>query len=159
MRILDAIDARILLAQEAPRDRSLLEIAAALHLSRNTVQARLKRLRDEGVLAAPSQRISTTALGRPLLAFITLSVAQPHIDAVYAAITAIPEVVEAHTVTGEADLMVRVVATDTTDLHRVTQAIQLAPGVLRSNTSIATTEVIPHRVTGLLRQLARDAGH
>ena len=125
MRILDAIDARILLAQEAPRDRSLLEIAAALHLSRNTVQARLKRLRDEGVLAAPSQRISTTALGRPLLAFITLSVAQPHIDAVYAAITAIPE----------------------------------APGVLRSNTSIATTEVIPHRVTGLLRQLARDAGH
>lgn len=60
--------------------------------------------------------------------------------------------------TGEADLMVRVVARDTTDLYRVTQAIQLAPGVMRSNTSIATTEVIPHRVTGLLRHIARDAG-
>lgn len=155
MRLLDAIDARILLAQDQDPELSLMGVAKMLKLSRNTVQARLKRLRDDGVLAMPNQRVAAGALGRPLLAFVSLSVAQQQIDAVYATIESIPEVTEAHTVTGGADLLLRVVAMDTADLHRVTQAIQLAPGVRRSDTAIATTEVIPYRMSGLLRLLVR----
>ncbi|WEH19882.1 Lrp/AsnC family transcriptional regulator [Streptomyces sp. VNUA24] len=154
MHSLDAVDARILLALDSSPEASLIEIAARLGVSRNTVHARLKRLRDSGALGAPSGRLPAAALGRPLLAFVTLSVAQQQIDSVYAAIGAIPEVVEAHTMTGDADLMLRVVARDTVDLHRVTQRVQLVPGVQRSSTSIATTEVIPHRMSLLLHRLA-----
>ncbi|MGW1272293.1 Lrp/AsnC ligand binding domain-containing protein [Streptomyces sp. NPDC002491] len=35
-----------------------------------------------------------------------------------------PEVIEAHTTTGDADLMLRVVARDTVDLHRIPQAMR-----------------------------------
>ncbi|EMY33504.1 AsnC family transcriptional regulator [Arthrobacter crystallopoietes BAB-32] len=154
MYSLDAIDARILLARDSSQDASLIEIGNRLGVSRNTVHARLKRLRDADALGPPSAALSPAALGRPLLAFVTLSVSQQSIDSVYAAIAAIPEVVEAHTTTGDADLMLRVVASDTVDLHRITQSIQLAPGVQRSSTSVATTEVIPHRMSLLLQRLA-----
>lgn len=156
MYSLDTIDARILLARDSSPDASLIEIASSLGLSRNTVHARLRRLRDAGAFGPPSAGLSPTALGRPLLAFVTLSVSQQQIDSVYAAIAAIPEVIEAHTATGDADLMLRVVARDTVDLHRVTQSIQLAPGVQRSSTSIATTEVIPLRMSSLLHRVAAD---
>lgn len=156
MYSVDAIDARILLARDSSQDASLIELGNRLGLSRNTVHARLKRLRDAEALRSPSAALSPSSLGRPLLAFVTLSVSQQSIDSVYAAITAIPEVVEAHTTTGDADLMLRVVASDTADLHRITQSIQLAPGVQRSSTSVATTEVIPHRMSPLLQRLAAE---
>ncbi|MGV0813480.1 Lrp/AsnC family transcriptional regulator [Mycolicibacterium boenickei] len=151
---LDAVDARILLARDSSREASLIEIGTRMKVSRNTVHARLKRLAEGGALGPPSAALSPVAVGRPLLAFVTLSVSQQEVNAVYAAIRAIPEVIEAHTTTGDADLMLRVVARDTVDLHRITQNIQLAPGVHRSSTAIATTEVIPHRMSPLLQQLA-----
>lgn len=153
MYSLDAIDARILLARDSFPDASYIELGNRLGLSRNTIHARLKRLQQEA-LGSASAALAPSSLGRPLTAFVTLSVSQQSIDSVYAKITAIPEVVEAHTTTGEADLMLRVVARDTVDLHRITQSIQLAPGVQRSNTSIATTEVIPYRISSLLQEMA-----
>lgn len=77
-------------------------------------------------------------------------------NSVYRTIATIPEIIEAHTTTGDADLMLRVVARDTVDLHRIIQAVQSAQGVQRSNTSITTTEVVPHRMSPLLQQLAAD---
>lgn len=153
---LDAVDAQILLARDSDMDASLIEISARLGISRNTVHARLKRLRGGGSLRPPSSALLPAALGRPLLAFVTVSVSQQDIDQVYAAIAAIPEVTEAHTTTGDADLMLRVVARDTVDLHRITQRIQLAPGVHRSSTVIATTEVIAPRMSLLLQRIAGD---
>lgn len=154
MYSLDAVDARILLARDSALDTPLIDTAAGLGLSRNTVHARLRRLREGGVLATPSTTVLPEALGRPLLAFVTLSASQQGIAAVYATLASIPEVVEAHTTTGDADLMLRVVARDTVDLHRITQQIQLAPGVQRTSTSIATTQVVAHRMAPLLEGLA-----
>lgn len=156
MYTLDAVDARILLARDEAQDAPLIEIAGRLGVSRNTVHARLKRLRESDALRPPSTALLSGSVGRPLLAFVTLSVSQREIDSVYRTIVAIPEVVEAHTTTGDADLMLRVVAQDTVDLHRITQTIQSAPGVQRSSTSIATTEVVPHRMSALLQQLSSD---
>lgn len=157
MYSLDAVDARILLVRDQSIDASLIEIATQLGISRNTVHARLKRLRDLGALGAPSTSLIAGSVGRPVLAFVTLSVSQQHIDAVYEVLAGIPEVIEAHTTTGDSDLMLRVVARDTVDLHRITQRIQLAPGVHRSSTSIATTEVVPHRMAPLLQTVIADA--
>lgn len=154
---LDSVDARILLARDDAQEASLIELGGRLGLSRNTIHARLKRLRQQEVLGDPSSTLAPSSIGRPLLAFVTVSVSQQEISSVYEIIAGIPEVVEAHTTTGDADLMLRVVARDTVDLHRITQNIQSAPGVQRSNTSVATTEVIPHRMSALLQQLATQA--
>lgn len=154
MYSVDAIDARILLARDSFPDASYIELGNRLGLSRNTIHARLKRLQHAEALGSPSSSLAPSSLGRPLTAFVSLSVSQQSIDSVYARITAIPEVVEAHTTTGDADLILRVVARDTVDLHRITQSIQSAPGVQRSNTAIATTEVIQYRMSPLLQEVA-----
>ena len=154
MYTLDAVDARILLARDSAQEASLIELGNRLGLSRNTVHARLKRLRQTSALGSPSATLSPSSLERPLIAFVTLSVSQQLIDSVYDTISGIPEIVEAHTTTGDADLMLRVVARDTVDLHRITQSIQMAPGVQRSSTCVATTEVIPYRMSSLLEDLA-----
>lgn len=153
MHELDATDARILLERDRRHDATLIEIAQRLGISRNTVHARWKRLHEAGALRPASSSLLPAAVGRPLMAFVTLSVSQQEINAVYATLREIPEVVEAHTTTGHADLTVRVVARDTEDLHRITQRIQLAPGVQRSSTSIATTEVIAQRMELLIGTL------
>lgn len=156
MYIIDETDARVLLARDSFPDAPLIELAGRLGLSRNTIHARLKRLREQNAIGNSSAALIPANIGKPLLAFVRLSVSQQSIESVYDALSAIPEVIEAHTTTGDADLILRVVASDTNDLHRITQEIQLAPGVQRSITSIATTEVIPRRMTPLLQELILD---
>ena len=60
-----------------------------------------------------------------------------------------------HAVTGDGDLLARVVALDTADLYRVTELILQAPGVVRASTSIALLEVQPMRIAPLLVQSAQ----
>jgi DNA-binding Lrp family transcriptional regulator len=152
---LDATDARILLALDDDPQASTMALATRLGLARNTVHARLRRLEDDGTLGEHSRRVDTTALGRPLLAFMTLSVSQRDAQAeTAAALAAIPEVVEVLATTGDADLLARVVAVDTADLYRITELVLAAPGVVRASTSIALVEVVPLRIAPLLHERA-----
>ena len=89
-----------------------------------------------------------------LTAFVEHAVRQGAVDAALAELRKIPEIIEIHSTTGDADLLLRVVARDTTDLHRITNLMLETPGVLRTNTSIALLEVMPLRLTDLLRQTA-----
>jgi len=152
---IDATDARILLALDEDPQSSTMALATRLGLARNTVHARLRRLEDDGALQAHSRRVDTGALGRNLLAFMTLSVSQRESPAdTAAALAAIPEVVEVLATTGDADLLARVVAVDTADLYRITEQVLAAPGVQRASTSIALADVVPLRVAPLLRERA-----
>ena len=56
---LDAVDAQILLARDCDMDASLIEISARLGISRNTVHARLKKLREGVALRPPSLAVSS----------------------------------------------------------------------------------------------------
>ncbi|SCX56902.1 DNA-binding transcriptional regulator, Lrp family [Klenkia marina] len=155
MHTLDATDARILLALDDDPQASTMALATRLGLARNTVHARLRRLEDDGTLQAHSRRVDAGALGRPLLAFMTLSVTQRDAQAgTAAALAAIPEVVEVLATTGDADLLARVVAVDTADLYRITELVLAAPGVERASTSIALVEVVPLRIAPLLHERA-----
>lgn len=71
-----------------------------------------------------------------------------------AEIAAVGEVCEVHAITGDADLLLRVVARDTADLYRITSLILGCTGVPRSNTTISMVEVVPLRMRPLLRRMA-----
>jgi DNA-binding Lrp family transcriptional regulator len=150
MRHLDALDARILLALDADPRATTVALADRLGLARNTVQARLKRLEEDGQLREFNRRVDPAALGRPLMALITLSISQRVGRPTSEAILRIPEVVELLVTTGEGDLLARVVARDTEDLHRITNLLLEAPGVVRSNTTIVLQQVQPFSVRSLL---------
>ena len=152
MRTLDATDARILLALDADPDATVVALAERLGMSRNTVQARLRRMQDSGALGEYSRRLEPAALGYPLMAFMTLSLTQREGDRAAKQIARIPEVVEILATTGDGDLLVRVVARDTADLYRITNLVLAAPGVVRTSTSIVLQEVAPNSLEGLLRR-------
>lgn len=152
---LDALDARILLALDEDPDATVLALAQHLGVARNTVNARLRRMAGAGALAAPSRRLEPAALGYPMVAFVSIELSQGAGRAAMAALLDLPEVVEMHSTTGEADLLLRLVARDTADLHRLTHEIVAVEGVVRTNTSISLFQELPLRHSALL---ARAAG-
>ncbi|WP_433893971.1 Lrp/AsnC family transcriptional regulator [Streptomyces sp. CA-111067] len=153
----DALDARILrLLLEQPRT-SVREYARILGVARGTLQARLERLERDGVTTAAGPRVSPAALGHPVLAFVRLEVTQGRLDEVAAALAAVPEVVEAYSITGGCDLASRVVAPDNARLEDIVQRLGRLPGVLRTTTEIALRERVPHRVLPLVESVGRGA--
>ena len=71
----------------------------------------------------------------------------------------IPEVIEVHTITGAADLLVRLVSRSNADLQRVIDDVVRDPAVVRASTSIALDTPVRHRTGPLVRSVAgRPAG-
>jgi DNA-binding Lrp family transcriptional regulator len=134
----------------------VLGASRALGVARGTVQARLERLESAGVLTSWAPTIDPAALGFPVSAFATLEISQHSAtgtgghDPVAEHLRAIPEVLEAHTITGAADVMVRLVARSNADLQRVIDRVVSAPDVVRAATVIVLATEIAPRVLPLL---------
>lgn len=151
---MDALDAKLLLLlTDVPR-LGVLECARRLGVARGTVQARLDRLAEQGVLGGFPPEVNLAGIGYGLTAFAVIEIAQGSRTEVAAGLAAIDQVCEAHATTGQGDLFVRVVARDHEDLQRVIDRVVNLPGVRRTNTSLALTTPIPPRVRPLLERIA-----
>jgi DNA-binding Lrp family transcriptional regulator len=148
---LDELDRSLLvLLLERPR-AGLREHARTLGVARGTVAARFLRLQEAGVISGLGPHVAPRAFGYSMLAFVHLDLTQGYLDSVIAELTAIPEVVEAYTVTGDGDVVCHVVAHDTAELERVIQQLIAVPGVVRTRSQIALNQRIPHRTLPLVR--------
>ncbi|MFE2040588.1 Lrp/AsnC family transcriptional regulator [Streptomyces sp. NPDC059477] len=153
--VVDSTDARILLALAREPRATVQALAQRLGLSRNTVQARLAKLELSGALGSRERWVVPGALGYPLTAFVTLRVDQHRLPEVADALAAIPEVVEVFGLSGDTDLLARVVAADAEDLYRIAGQILAGPGVERTSTALAIRELVSHRLTPLLERVSR----
>jgi DNA-binding Lrp family transcriptional regulator len=151
MPSLDGLDRALLkLLLTEPR-LGVLETSRRLGVARGTAQARITRLEQAGVLRDWAPSVDPTSMGFPVLAFATLEVHQGSGHTSIAAhLRSIPEVLEAHTTTGQGDLLCRIVARDHADLQRVLDAITASGLVSRTSTVISLTNEVPHRVAQLL---------
>lgn len=148
---LDELDrSLLLLLLEQPR-AGLREHARILGVARGTVAARFLRLQESGVLSGLAPQVSPAAFGYRMLAFVHLDLTQGMLESVIEDLAAIPEVIEAHTVTGDGDVLCQVVARDTAELERVIQGLIAVPGVVRTRSQMALTQRIPHRTLPLVR--------
>ncbi|MBA2559136.1 MAG: Lrp/AsnC family transcriptional regulator [Propionibacteriales bacterium] len=156
---LDPLDARLLSLFAAEPRIGVMEASRRLGVARGTVQARLDRLERIGVVQGWGPDLDPDALGYPVTAFVTLEIRQGggH-DIVGDHLALIPEVLEAHTVTGPGDLWCRVVARSNTDLQRVLDAVVSSPGIERSATTISLARQIDHRVLPLVRSITAHTG-
>ena len=154
---IDGLDAALLELFGAEPRIGVLEASRRLGVARGTVQARMDRMQRAGVIADLAPTVDPAALGYPVTAFVSLEIAQ-HLGrvAVVDHLTLIPEVIEAHTITGSADLLVRLVARDNTDLQRVIDEVVADRAVLRAATVIALRTPIPLRTAPLVRAAADD---
>jgi len=158
MYSLDKTDTQLLRAlSEDPRS-TFVALAQRLGLSRNTVQARMARLEESNTFLAFDRRINPVVLGYPLTAFIEVHVQQKRLVQIVAELAEIPEIVQAHGMSGQADLLVRVVCMDADDLFRIDGTILACEGVERTETSLAMGEVIPFRLAPLLERGLKPGG-
>jgi Lrp/AsnC family leucine-responsive transcriptional regulator len=112
---LDAIDRHILEALQADGRLSVVELADKVGLSPSPCLRRLKRLEADGHVAGYRALLSRERIGLGLTVFVGVRV-DGHRDAnataLQQAIKAMPQVVSAHLVSGEADFLLEVVVPD-----------------------------------------------
>jgi DNA-binding Lrp family transcriptional regulator len=152
---IDSLDAALIELLAAEPRVGVLEASKRLRVARGTVQARLERLQERGVITGYGPEVDPAALGYEVTGFITLEIRQAggH-DPVAERLAAIPEVLEVHTITGAGDMLCRVVARSNADLQRVIDAIVSAEGVVRSATLISLAAQVPYRILPLVRAAA-----
>ena len=149
---LDALDARIVELLEAEPRIGVLEMSRRLAVARGTVQARLDKLIARGAIKGFGPEVLPEAIGFGVMSFVTLEISQRYGHrAVTDHLAEIPEVLEAHTITGSGDVLCRIVARSNADLQRVIDQIVGYEGIVRASTIIALAELIPYRTLPLVR--------
>ena len=153
---LDHVDLELLNALADDPRATVVALAERLGLSRNTVQARMGKLERSGVFLSYERAMSPRVLGFPLEAMISVTVRQAELPRITAELAHVPEVVQAHGLSGQADLLVHAVARDTQHLFEVDARILAIDGVERTETSLVMDEVIGYRIRPLLAEARRQ---
>ncbi len=148
--IWDGLDARLIGLLRSTPNLPVVEMARRLDVARGTVQARLDRLIRDGLIVGFGPDLDRTAAGFGVLAFTTLEIAQGSDAPILAGLDDIPEVLEAHAVTGPGDLHLRIVARSNEHLHDVLQRILELPGITRTETHLALHTSIDRTVADLV---------
>src|SRR5690606_23783668 len=107
---MDVLDARLVGLMRATPNLPVVEMARRLGVARGTVQARIARLHDSGVVTGYGPDLGRVAAGYSVLAFTTLEIAQGNDASIVDGLAEVPEVLEVHAVTGPGDLHCRIVA-------------------------------------------------
>jgi Lrp/AsnC family leucine-responsive transcriptional regulator len=97
----DRIDWKILELLQRDARMTNTEIGKIVGLSQPAVTARIRALEDAGVIEMYSARINARALGHEITAIIRLRTSHDKINQCLKAFNAIPEILEAHRITGE----------------------------------------------------------
>lgn len=156
MGSLDHVDLELLNALADDHRATVVALSERLGLSRNTVQARMAKLDRSGVFLSFERAMAPAELGFPIEAMLSVTVHQAHLPRITAELALIPEVLQAHGLSGQVDLLVRVAARDTQHLFDVDARILAIEGVERTETSLVMGEVIGYRVRPLLEEARRE---
>jgi DNA-binding Lrp family transcriptional regulator len=147
---IDELDARLLHELDAAPRVGVLELSRRLGVARATVQARLDRLVRRGIIATFAPTLNPEALGFGVTAFATLEIRQGRGAQVLDHLRSIPEVLEVHTITGQGDMLCRLVARSNDDLQHVLNRVTEYEEIVRTSTVIALSNPISHRVLPLV---------
>jgi DNA-binding Lrp family transcriptional regulator len=153
---IDALDSRLLLELRANPRVGVVEISRRLGVARGTAQARMDKLAARGVITGFGPEVEPARMGYPVLAFISLEIVQGRLEEAVATLARVPEVLEVHGVTGDRDLLCRVVARDNTHLQDVINAMLHTGAVQRSTSAISMTRQIPYRIEPLIAAAGTD---
>ena len=151
----DDLDARLIEALAAQPRAGVLELARQLGVARGTVQARMDKLQQRGVITGFGPQLDPAALGYEVLAFTTLEIAQGRLADVVEHLRDIPEVLEAHATSGPGDLHCRLVARNNAHLQDVINRVLEVQGISRTTTVLALSDQIPYRVLPLVSSRTR----
>jgi DNA-binding Lrp family transcriptional regulator len=131
---MDAIDTALLTLLHENARMSVTDLAAKLGVARSTVQARMERLEQSGIIAGYTVR--STAAEPALRAFVSVKLDPRAQAAVEAGLRRLAAVQTVYSVAGPYDLLVRTGAPNSQQLDEALDAIRAMPGVQETMTSI-----------------------
>jgi DNA-binding Lrp family transcriptional regulator len=143
IRLVDGVDRQILALLVEDGRRTYDDIGRQVSLSAPAVKRRVDRLRRTGALRGFTAVVDHTALGTSTEALIELFFAPGTLlEEVAATLQRHPEVVEAWSVTGDADAIARVRARDNADLERVIIELQSNGEVERTRSQVVLSRLV-----------------
>ncbi|GGL17303.1 AsnC family transcriptional regulator [Sphaerisporangium melleum] len=151
---LDDLDGRLIATMRTHPRVGLTELARLLGVARGTVQARVDKLVGRGVIGDFGPTIVPAEMGYPILAFVSLQIAQGRLTEAVQALESVPEILEVYGTSGQGDLLCRVVARSTVQLQEIIARVLSSPAVQRTDTTIALSTQIPYRIEPLLKSAA-----
>lgn len=139
---MDATDRRILADLVEDGRRSFATIGARVGLSAPAVKRRVDRLRDEGVIKSFTVVVDPDAMGWKVEAFVELF-CQGRVppSMIRAMLSDIPEVQAAFTVTGDADAMVNIRASDMQHFEEVLETVRDHDGVKQTRSTVVLSRL------------------
>ena len=135
-----------------------LELSRITRVARATVQSRLTKMEQAGVISGYGPDIDLVRAGHPVLAFVTLEIAQGSLDAVSAELDQLPNVLEAYVTSGTADVVCKIAATSHEDLQSSLLRISASPSIVRSTSVIVLSELVSPRDLPMLRKGVAEVG-
>ncbi|GAA1273033.1 AsnC family transcriptional regulator [Planotetraspora silvatica] len=140
---LDELDRTIIRALVEDARSTYAEIGAQVGLSAPAVKRRVDRLVATGAITGFSARIEPSALGWTTEAYVELFCRGKTSPAeIGAAVAVHPEVISACTVTGEADALLHIRATDVRDVERIIERLAAEPFVVRTKSAIVLSRLV-----------------
>ena len=140
---MDDTDRKILALLVEDGRRTYDDIGRAVALSAPSVERRVDRLRGMGALRGFTAVVDHAALGAGTEALVELFYAPGTLlDRVAETLRAHPEVVEAWSVTGDADAIARVRTQDNAELERLIMDLQRDGLVVRTRSQIVMSQLV-----------------
>lgn len=155
--MLDEIDRKIVELLQKDARLSNAAIAERVGLTSSTVHDRVKKLERKGVIKGYVAVVDAEQLGKPITAFVRLSVGASsgsYVDSknsVMEVCQAEPDVLEGHGVAGEDCYILKVRAASPKDLETLIEHIRMSSLVSRSTTNVVlstfkeSTMVVPNQ--------------
>ena len=115
----DAVDMQILGFLKGNSRLSFADLGRKIHLSPSAVRERVQKMEDIGIIKKYDIQIDNSKLGYGLEAFILLKVFPGQLKGVLKKIKEFPEIKEAHRITGNQNLHLKVLLKDQVDLQNL----------------------------------------
>jgi DNA-binding Lrp family transcriptional regulator len=141
--VMDAVDERIVGHLRADARASFAEIGQVVGLSAPAVKRRVDRLRAAGVIRGFTARVDPATLGWTTEAYVEVfcqGTVSP--DELRRSLERIPEVVDACTVTGDADALLHLLAADIAHLEAAIERVRRERNVNHTRSVIVLSRLI-----------------
>jgi DNA-binding Lrp family transcriptional regulator len=147
---LDPVDEKIITLLVDDARRSYADLGGRVGLTASAVKRRVDRLRAGGAIGGFTVRLEPGALGWTVEGYVELYCrmsTSPQV--IRQAVARFPEVVDASTISGEADALLRIVAADMHHFEQVLEQIGAQPFVARTKSVLVLSALLRRTVTPL----------
>jgi len=135
----DGTDLEILRILQRNARTPFLEVAREVGLSGATIHERVRNMREGGIIEAFTTDINLKKLGYEVTALVDITLEHSSLDLkkLKEGLLSVPEITEAHNLTGDTDLLLKIRTKSIDDLRQLlTDKIQYLEGVKRMSTGI-----------------------